>query len=142
MIESLQRAAAPARDRLTTEVADLRFWTPVSSEDYDLIVTHFFLDCLATEEIAGLAQRLASVLARGAVWLVSEFAVPPTVFGRAVAGPLVAALYRAFGLLTKLRQRSLPDHARALSGSGWELAKQRSHLGGLLVSQLWQFRQE
>jgi SAM-dependent methyltransferase len=141
MIESLQQAASPHQDRLTTHVADIRNWQPTQTDQYgqyDLIVTHFFLDCLTTEEIADLTNRLTPYLAPNALWLVSEFAIPPTLYGRTIAAPLVAFLYRAFRLITNLRLKSLPDHPQALVANGWALQAQHTHLNGLLVSQLWQ----
>jgi SAM-dependent methyltransferase len=140
MIASLVRAATPHRDRLTTEVADLRAWEPTDLTQYDLIVTHFFLDCLGTEEIAGLAQRLTPLLAPGALWLVSEFAIPQSRFGRAIVALLVSFLYRAFRLLTSLHQQSLPEYDRVLRASRWTPQSESARLGGMLVSQLWRQR--
>ena len=137
MIETLEQAATPHRNRLTTQIANMNHWNPPHSEPYDLIVTHFFLDCLTTAEVAALASRLRPVLAPQPHWLVSEFAVPQTFFGRLFAAPLVALLYRAFRVITGLRQQSLPEHARALTDSGWALDRESLHLRGLLVSQLW-----
>jgi methyltransferase family protein len=138
MIASLSHASGPHRNRLTTEIADLRTWEPAGTAQYDLVVTHFFLDCLLTEEIAGLARRLSSHLAPNALWLVSEFAIPPSLFGRTIAAPLVALLYRMFRLLTSLRQQALPDHRHALVSTGWSLGNEATQLFGLLVSELWQ----
>ena len=137
MIESILRAAGPHRNRLTTEVADLRIWRPLRGEQYDLVVTHFVLDCLSTDEIAFLAQRISRHLAPKVLWLVSEFAVPRSIFGRTFAAPLVALLYRAFGWITGLRRRSLPDHDQALIQAGWVLHSHYTSLNGLLVSQIW-----
>ena len=137
MIQSLQQASARHADRLTTEAADLRTWKPADSAEYDLIVTHFFLDCLSTLEIRDLTIRLTPAIAPNALWLVSEFAIPPTVFGRTIAAPLVWLLYRAFRLIANLRQRSLPDHNIALAECGWSLQLEDRHLKGLLLSQLW-----
>jgi hypothetical protein len=145
MIASLQRASAAHASRLKTQVADLRDWQWAAaanmsgnmSANYDLIVTHFFLDCLTTEEVAALSARLAHAASPGALWLVSEFAIPSSFFGHYLAAPLVAALYRAFRLLTGLAPQSLPDHPQALAASGWSLHSQRTHFAGLLLSQLW-----
>ncbi len=138
MIASLERAASANHDRLNAQVADLRAWTPAGAEKYDLIVTHFFLDCLSTDEIASLAQRLTPSVIPNAMWLVSEFAIPQSLFGRPTAAPLVSLLYRAFQVLTHLRQQALPEHLDALGQSRWVLQSHRAHLNGLLVSELWQ----
>jgi len=73
----------------------------------------------------------------GALWVVSEFAVPAGWFGRLVAGPIVAGLYFSFGMLTGLAVRALPDYGGALHGAGFQLLERRERLGGLLVGQLW-----
>jgi len=138
MLAALRDAAKASLGRVTTEAADLRVWSPDAGATYDLIVTHFFLDCLSTGEVAELAARLTPRVVAEARWVVSDFAVPATPFGLLVARPLVWCLYLAFRWLTGLRQRSLPDHARALAGAGWTLGAEDRQLGGLLVSQLWQ----
>ena len=136
MLRALERRAEPHRDRVCMLRADLRRWHP-QEKRYDLVVSHFFLDCLETEDVESLAWRVRDSVADGAVWVVSEFAVPTTQFGRLVAGPMVAGLYRAFGLLTGLAVRRLPDYSGALSRAGFQLEARRKRLGGLLVSDLW-----
>jgi SAM-dependent methyltransferase len=140
MIESLRRTSASNAVRLATEVADLRTWKPADLAEYDLVVTHFSLDCLTSREVRDLANRLTPAIVPNALWLVSEFAIPPTVFGRTVAAPLVWLLYRAFRLIANLRQRSLPDHGVALAECGWSLHLENTYLKGLLLSQLWRRR--
>ncbi|WP_263355738.1 class I SAM-dependent methyltransferase [Acidicapsa ligni] len=142
MLASLRKAAAQDRDRLDTDCVDVRTWQPLTGQppagrNYDLIVTHFFLDCLATEEIADLASRLDPVTSPGTLWVVSEFSIPKGWFGKLVAMPLVAILYRSFHWLTGLAQQTLPDYRSALARAGWKLEGEQTYLGGLLVSQLW-----
>jgi SAM-dependent methyltransferase len=148
MLRALTHRAGAHATRLRTHHADARIWNPITSdapgpdfrtgdESVDLIVTHFFLDCLTTEEIQTLATRLRPTLSPSALWIVSEFAIPPNLYGRLVARPLIAALYRVFGLLTGLAVRTLPDHPSALRAAGFTLLERRSRLAGLLVSELW-----
>jgi len=140
MLQALLRRAGPHAARVRTHLADARHFHPPNlpaNMQFDLIVTHFFLDCLTTAEIQSLALTLRAAAAPNAQWLVSEFAVPPTPYGRFIAAPIVAALYRAFGLLTGLTIRSLPDHPSALRHAGFTLQAHRSRLAGLLTSQLW-----
>lgn len=119
-----------------THCADLRAWRPERS-DYDLIVTHFFLDCLTTEEVAALAQRLHACSVPEAAWLISEFAAPCGWFGALIAQPLIRSLYLGFRILTGLRVACLPEHRVALSEAGFILSGEKTHLHGLLVSELW-----
>ena len=134
MLRQLSSRASSVRIR--THHADARAFTP-PRRDYDLIATHFFLDCLTHSEVDALASRLRRHSAPNAIWVISEFAIPPNLYGRTLARPLIRALYLAFALLTKLRVRKLPDHHAALTGSGWCLLEQRQFLGGLLVSQMY-----
>jgi Methyltransferase domain len=139
MLRSLAERALPNAQRLQAHHADARAWNPGRS-DYDLIVTHFFLDCLETGEVLDLALRMHADTAPGALWIVSEFAVPQGWFGRWIARPIVTLLYWAFGWMTHLRIRALPDHAGALRRSGFVLLERKHWLAGLLVSEMWQRR--
>lgn len=144
MLCALERRAAPHAARLRIECSDLRIWQPPpdssqpDAPQYDLIVTHFFLDCLTTEECAALTAKLRLAVAPGAFWVVSEFAIPRSAAGRLIAAPIVGALYRAFGWLTGLTVRRLPQYEPALRAAGFALQKRRNWLGGLLASQLFQ----
>jgi SAM-dependent methyltransferase len=140
MLRSLIRRAGHNAARVRIHQTDARHWQPAAPNEnppYDLVVTHFFLDCLTTEEVQSLATKLRPAISPTALWLVSEFAVPPNWFGRLVARPVVRGLYLGFALLTGLTVRSLPDHSIALSHSGFILKKRRNWLGGLLTSELW-----
>jgi len=140
MLQALLRRAGPYADRVRVHLADARDWespASIAAPPYDLIATHFFLDCLTTQEIESLAARLRPTAAPGALWIVSEFAVPPGWFGRFIARPLVSSLYLSFGLFTGLEIRSLPDHAAALRQAGFTMLERRSRLGGLLIAERW-----
>ena len=139
MLSELVHRSGPNRSRVQIHVADLRAWSPPSS-DYDLIVTHFFLDCLSTEEVAALAARIRPRVQSQALWLVSEFDEPPGWIGHALAHPLISFLYTAFRWLTGLQTRRLPAYREALTSAGFMLKAQRPWLSGILVSELWEFR--
>lgn len=157
MLWELVRRAGRDAGRVRTHCADIREWAAnhaLASDGsrttdaqagrmaYDLLITHFFLDCLTTTEVRALAAQMRSLVAPSAVWLISEFAEPSNGFGWFVARPLIGFLYRAFGRLTGLAVRSLPDYRAALAESGFCLEKRQSSLGGLLVSEVWRFAGE
>lgn len=139
MLAVLQKNAGRHAERVRTHVADIRRWEP-SRADYDLVVTHFSLDCLTTEEIADVAVRVRGCLTPSARWVVSEFAVPASWFGVLVARPLIFGLYVSFGVLTGLRMLRLPDYRRALASAGFVLDRGEGSLCGLLVSEVWSRR--
>ena len=140
MLHALLGRAGTQADRIRVHLADVRTWqppAPVVAPPYDLIVTHFFLDCLSTQEVQLLAARLRSVVSPHASWIVSEFAIPPGWYGRFIAVPVVSSLYFCFGLLTGLEARHLPDHSAALGRAGFTLLERRSRLAGLLIAERW-----
>jgi ubiquinone/menaquinone biosynthesis C-methylase UbiE len=137
MQRQLMRRAGPNAVRVRPQLGDARQLNFVPG-NFDLVATHFFLDCLTTEEVASLAIELRRRVSPGAAWVISEFAIPDSPYGRLIARPLVSALYLAFSLLTGLSIRHLPDHRKALGNAGFMLAKQRTWLGGLLVAEMWE----
>jgi hypothetical protein len=129
-----------AQDRLTTNCADARTFDPAGN-DYDLVVTHFFLDCLTADETAALIARLRPHLAPGAQWLVSEFHIPAGNRLRATcARTLIAGLYGSFRILTRLQVRRIPPWQTLLAQSGFTPQSTYTELSGLLVSELWHYR--
>ena len=131
------RLPLEARNRVTLHEADARRIPPPGA-GYELVVTHFFFDCLFQAELGALVDRIAPSLTPGAYWVVSEFAIPrgrvASLAGRAV----VSGLYRAFGAFTGLFVRSLPDHGSVLQASDFHLVSEKRWLHGLLIGQLWQ----
>jgi hypothetical protein len=75
-----------------------------------------------------------------AQWLVSEFALPRGRAGQLIEKVIVSTLYWAFGLITGLRVRTLPPYAAALQAAHFQLLQEKTWGGGLLASQLWQYR--
>ena len=124
-----------AANRLRTYQANaLSFRLKVS---YDLVATHFFLDCLTQAELDALVARITPHLAPGALWVVSDFRVPNGL-ARLPARILIRALYLGFRLLTGLRTTSLPDHAHALRAAGFARIEHHHSLAGILTTELWQ----
>ena len=99
---------------------------------FDFVATHFFLDCLRTEEVRALAEQLRPRLLPGASWAISEFGAP-----NRAAHLVVALLYLAFRVLTGLPVRRLPEYEAALAASGFRCVERGARLGGLLVSSSW-----
>ena len=132
-----ERLRREDQKRVALHQADAREFVPPRTH-YDLVTAHFFFDCLFQSELSALVERVVPRLAPGAFWVVSEFAKPRGRAGSVVGEGIVSGLYAAFGLLTGLRVRSLPDHYTELEASGFQLLTEHQWLRGLLVSQLWQ----
>jgi SAM-dependent methyltransferase len=106
------------------------------NKTYDLVVTHFFLDCLTQSELNTLIARISPTLTPKALWLISDFRIP--------SGPMhlpakfiVRSLYLTFRILTGLRPTHLPDHATPLTLAGLTRISRQDSLAGLLTTELW-----
>lgn len=138
-----------ATERVRFHQADARDPLPaaMTATHYDLVVTHFFLDCLSESEVEVLIRRVIPRLEDGAVWLVSDFAIPhPSAPGESrqkrahlAARVLVRSLYFAFRLLTGLRIQRLPDYSSIFQSAGFSCRHTRTFLHGVLRSELWQY---
>jgi ubiquinone/menaquinone biosynthesis C-methylase UbiE len=132
-------AAIGMADRVETFEADLSqgLPAPLKEDSFDLVTTHFFLDCLTTAQTELLVAETTPLLRAGGCWIVSEFAVPASGAMRWPAALVVRSLYLGFRLLTGLRTQQLPDYRTVLQHNGLILREERSALGGLLISELW-----
>jgi ubiquinone/menaquinone biosynthesis C-methylase UbiE len=137
LLRLAQRLPSEAQVRLLH--ADALECEPAGLPDapFDLIVSHFFLDCFNEAEIASLLARVNGAVDESALWVVSDFTIPQRKPARLLGTLIVRGLYLAFGLLTGLRTRHLPDHARVMREAGWMLEDRRELLWGLLVSERW-----
>jgi hypothetical protein len=116
-------------------LADGLEWEPIGH--YDLIVSHFFLDCFFPHQLEQLFDRVLLHAQPGALWVVSEFAVPRNPLTAFLARGIIASLYRVFGLLTGLQVRALPDYADSMLRRGLVLSHDHCFLAGLLRSEVW-----
>jgi SAM-dependent methyltransferase len=138
MLRLLRDRCHFAGGRLRTLRTDVRDLKPDPNADrFDLVTTHFLLDCLTQPEVESLVDSILPVLSPGSLWLVSEFRVPPGAFGWP-ARLYIRALYAAFGLLTGLQTRRLPDHSRTLAKAGFVPVAVHHALFGVLTAELWQ----
>jgi ubiquinone/menaquinone biosynthesis C-methylase UbiE len=132
----------PAGSRVRLVHADALACEPAQFPEapFNLVVSHFFLDCFTEPEIALLLSRVHKAVCDDAIWIVSDFAIPQRAPARQIAAVIVYGLYLAFGLLTGLTTRRLPDHGPVMQEAGWRLEDRRKLLFGLLVSERWRRR--
>ena len=124
------------RDRVRFHVCDVRNFVPTLG-GYDLIVTHFFLDCFSNTDLPGVVATLANCANSDARWIVSEFHVADGPVGRVWTHAVIRCLYAAFRFTTGLRVTRLPNYVAALEQQGYSHSCEKKILGGLLHSSLW-----
>jgi SAM-dependent methyltransferase len=108
----------------------------IPTPEKDLIVTHFFLDCLDQRDVNTLVANIAHPVSPGTLWLISDFRIPSGPM-RLPARLYIRALYLAFRLFTGLRTTRLPDYETPLKNAGFTRINQHLALLGLLTTELW-----
>ncbi len=117
--------------------ANLLEWEP-PAEAFDLIVTHFFLDCFPPEQLERVISHLASGATPDARWLVADFQIAPSGPARWRSRCILALLYAFFRLVTRLPARSLVCPDAALERAGFRCHRRRESDWRLLKSEWWQ----
>ena len=143
MVELAERRVAGMgrtfRERVRFRVGDVWEFEP-RTDGYDLIVTHFFLDCFSEPELAGIVACLGSWGVPDGRWIVSDFRQAEGPVGRLWTRAVIRGLYAAFRFTTGLRVTRLPNYAAALVREGYLQRCEEKALGGLLHSSLWEAR--
>ena len=116
--------------------ADILQWR-APSRAFDLIVTHFFLDCFSPGQLAGVVEKLSGAAARQSSWLLADFQVPAGGLRRFRALAIHRLMYAFFRLVTGLPARSLTPPDTFLAEHGFELRQRSIAEIGLLHSDLW-----
>jgi ubiquinone/menaquinone biosynthesis C-methylase UbiE len=104
MLEIAKSRVDPARVEFIH--ADLLEWSGPSAT-FDLVVTHFFLDCFTADELPFVIGKLASVAAPEANWLLADFEIAPAGAARWRSRLIVGMLYRFFKIVTGLHASTL-----------------------------------
>lgn len=116
--------------------ADLERWqAPIGR--FDLIVTHFFLDCFPFQSVAGIVRKLAEAAAPEAEWLLADFQIANGRFSRLRSRWILSLLYGFFRISCQLKARSLTPPDPFLKAAGFVMMDRREFDWGLLKSEWW-----
>lgn len=124
------------RGRVTFVEVDICAWQP-AADQFDLIVTNFFLDCFNEDDLSRIVPLIASAATDDANWLVADFNVPDSGFARWRAAFIIGVLYRFFGFTTGLSARRLIPPGPWLEQGGFKLHRRVEYDHGLLRSDWW-----
>ena len=106
-------------------------------ERYDLIATHFFLDCFSDEENNLVVSRMFRWTLPGTRWIVSEFRQAEGLISRLWTRAVIRSLYAAFRIATGLRLVRLPNYYQPLLAQNLFCQREELAFGGLLCSSIW-----
>ncbi|MGC2662188.1 MAG: class I SAM-dependent methyltransferase [Bryobacteraceae bacterium] len=104
---------------------------------YDLIATHFFLDCLSDADASKFIARVSAVANADVCWIVSEFRIPAGGWRALHAKVWIATMYLLFRLTTGLSARRIPAYQESLMTEGFRLDGEVTERFGLIGSECW-----
>lgn len=146
-IDESQRMLQSARKRVEQELRnrgerirflhhDITSWSPPEHR-YDLVVTHFVLDCFPEAALAGITKKLALAATADANWLLADFCVPHKGIARLRARGWLTAMYLFFRITARIEARELVDPTPLMRAEGFVLARQHPFRKGMLKSEMW-----
>jgi ubiquinone/menaquinone biosynthesis C-methylase UbiE len=115
---------------------DIKSWA-APEHHYDLLVTHFVLDCFPEAALTRIIKKLARAATDDAIWLVADFRVPPSGMARRRARTWLAVMYLFFRIATRIQASGLIDPTPFMRGEGLVSTRQVLFRKGLLKSELW-----
>lgn len=104
---------------------------------YDLLVTHFVLDCFPEAALSGVIKKLAGAATDDANWLLADFCIPANGMARLRARAWLAAMYLFFRITARIQASELVDPTPFMRTEGFGLARQHFFRKGLLKSERW-----
>jgi ubiquinone/menaquinone biosynthesis C-methylase UbiE len=146
-LDASQRMLRLARKRVERELPggaksvrflhrDITSWA-APERHYDLLVTHFVLDCFPGASLTGIIRKLARAATDDANWLLADFCVPPKGMARLRARAWLAAMYLFFRVTARIPASELVDPTPFLRAEGFGLARQQLFRKGMLKSERW-----
>ena len=146
-IDASERMLHLARERVENNVSnglgrvhflhgDITSWS-LPDDRYDLVVTHFVLDCFPEAGVAGIIKKLARAAKYDASWLLADFCIPRSGVTRLHARLWLAAMYLFFRFTARIQASELIDPTPFMRAEGFALARQHQFRCGMLKSEMW-----
>jgi len=117
--------------------SDVLLWEAPAG-GFDLIVTHFFLDCFPSDSLSKLVAHLGELASPDAHWLLADFQIAPTRWAGLRCRIIMGMLYRFFRIVCGLKVNSLASPDEDLEKAGFHRHRQITSEWGLLKSEWWQ----
>jgi len=115
---------------------DILSWSPTRGT-FDLVVTHYFLDCFRADQLAAIVPHIASAAADDASWLLADFQVAAQGWRRRRSACILALMYAFFRVFTRLPAKELTPPEPFLSRAGFSPHRHMEMEWGLMKSAWW-----
>ena len=104
----------------------------LENQTFEVIVTHFFLDCFREDSLEKLIPILARMRTKSGVWDITDFS-DQSPHHRA----MLWVMYRFFHTFTETPAKCLPDYRRILRAQGLVPEHLGSWRSGFVIAQRW-----
>ncbi len=142
-VDASQAMIDKARQRLGAAGATVEFihadaleWQPPGGT-FDIVVTHFFLDCFREDQLRLLIPKIASAASPRATWLLADFKEADCGLRRWRSQLILRVMYVFFRLVTRLPARRLTKPDAMLAATGFERLQRSEYDWGMLHSDRW-----
>jgi len=112
-------------------------WNP-SGGTFDLVVTHFFLDCFDPARLGEVIKRISAAANPRATWLLADFCEPERGPLKWRARAILSLMYGFFRVATALPAKKLTPPDDLLASHGFELVERQLIEWNLLHSDVWE----
>lgn len=131
------RRAGLSDEKVQFVHADVRHGL-ASQEPFDLIATHFFLDCFPEGQLADVVSHLSETAADRAGWLLADFREADGGLARVRTRLILGIMYLFFRVATRLPATRLANPDPLLERAGFRLRRRQVTEWGLLHSDWWE----
>lgn len=111
--------------------------TELPVQNYDAVITCFFLDCFTNQQVSEIITKISQSLRPNALWLWADFALPDYGFSRVRAKIWLAILYAFFRWQTKLPARALPESELLIQKHGYQKVAETTYQWGLIRNSVY-----
>ena len=128
--EAKRRVTAPQVKFIHADIFDALHG--IEGQTFDVIVTHFFMDCFREDTLERLIPKLLGHLSIAGTWCISDF-TNQKFYHRA----MLWVMYRFFHTFTETPAQRLPDYRKILVENGLVPENLGSWRLGFIIAELW-----
>lgn len=129
-------AGIRGRDEVQFQQCPIEHFVP-PGQDFDVIVTNFFLDMYVCSSLENLVEMLSGFATSDAFWLVNDFTIPPSGWPRWRAIVLLKIMYHFFKYTAHLSTQTLESPTLRLTQHGWRPQSEKRFNRDFIYSCLW-----
>jgi ubiquinone/menaquinone biosynthesis C-methylase UbiE len=153
-IEASEKMLALTRKKIASllpELTDMEIELRLGTEDtlhpteqFDIVITHFFLDVFEPLQLNKIACQLKDVLRPEGLWLIADFRLPEQKIGIAYWWKklLVKSMLFFFRVTSRITARQLPEFPELFAAMHMQLVNEHSYYNDLIVSSVYKKMQQ